>query len=196
MAQAVNQAPWLHIIMKGDHRDEDQLRKVWAGFDTGVLAVKKVGGFIEYVDLTPGKEYQYDPQTRSLKIVPVRLDKFVYDLASPQAFLQSILRSYAVEGAELSETNGFYDGQAVRIFTAIHDYPHGQCTLEVFVDPETHLPRAGRETWQGPHRDPQITEIELQYPDTGPTSIYDLGVPAMADIQDQTRKPKTSLFKQ
>jgi len=190
--QAFNQVPWLHIVMKGDHRTEDELREVWAGFSSGVLAAKKVGGHIDYVDLNAGKEYQYDPQGRSLQVVPVRLDKFVYDLGSPSAFLQSILRSYAHKGADLTDSTGLYQGQPVLIFTATHTYTHGDCTLEVFVNLATHLPCAGRETWQGRDQAPQITEIDVRYPTEGPSSIYDLGVPVLTGVQDQmhTKKQK------
>jgi hypothetical protein len=193
--QAFNQAPWLHIVMKGDHRTESELREVWAGFNSGILAAKKVGGRIDYIDLSAGKEYQYDPQGRDLQVVGVRLDRFGYDLGSPSAFLQSILRSYAHEGADLTDSIGLYAGQPVRIFTAKHTYAHGDCTLEVFVNPATHLPCAGRETWQGRDQAPQITEIEVGYPTEGPSSIYDLGVPVLTGVQDQTHiKKQKPLF--
>lgn len=182
MQRAINQVPWLHIVMKGDHPRYMDLREVWAGFDTGVLAAKRIEGSTEFVDLRFGKEYQYTPKDGHIQVEDVRLERFVYDLSSPLAFLQSVLHNFKAEGAGLTHETGLYQGRSVQIMTATYAYPHGTCQLELIIDPETHLLCAGKETWASPGRQERTTEIEVYYPDQGPTSIYDLGVPAMARV--------------
>jgi hypothetical protein len=182
MKRAVNQVAWLHIVMRGDHPRYMDLREVWAGFNTGVLAAKHTEGLMEFVDLPYEKEYRYRPQDGHIQVEQVRLERFVYDLSSPLAFLQSVLRNFEAEGAQLAHGAGHYRGRPVKLITATTVYPHGTCTLKLFIDPETHLLCAGKETWEGPGVLARSTEIEVYYPPNGPSSIYDLGVPAMAEI--------------
>ncbi len=182
MQRAVNQVPWLHIVLKGDHPRYMDLREVWAGFDVGALAAKRTEGSIEFVDLQLGREYQYAPKQGYIQVEDVRLERFVYDLSSPLAFLQSVLHNFKAEGARLSHGSAQYQGRVVNVMTATYAYPHGTCQLELIIDPETHLLCAGKETWASPGRQERTTEIEVYYPDQGPMSIYDLGVPAMARV--------------
>ncbi|MFC1766700.1 anti-sigma factor family protein [Planctomycetota bacterium] len=181
--QAINEVPWLHIVMIGEDQGQNTVEEVWAGFETGVLVEKRVGGRIEYIDLGKEKMSHYDPSTLCITVSHLQTEEYVYSLSSPKAFLQSILESFTDEGAALSYGTGLSQDQQVRTITASYTYPHSTCTLTLYIDPQTHLLRAGRETWTKHGQTLGTTRIEVSYPQSGPTSLYDLGVPAMAVVQ-------------
>lgn len=185
VVEVVNQAPWLHIVFVGEGQTQHAYREVWAGFERGALAVKCLDGKIEYVDRALGRYASYDPQTLSISIKPVPADTDKYDLSSPQAFLQSILQSFTEEGAQLSVRTGLSQDRQVRTISAVYTYPQTTCTLDLYIDPQTQRLRAGRETWRSQEKVERVTEIQVSYPETGPTRLYDLGVPALAAVHNE-----------
>jgi hypothetical protein len=187
--QAMNEVSWLHMTFTGDGRDEHDISEIWAGFETGMYASKMLDDYARYVDINKEKEYNYDPEAKTITINTVTKDTFEYDLGSSWALLQSMIGNLADEGANVQYSMGEQNGLHVGIITLICPNDDGCCTSKLFIDPKTHLILSGKQTWQDIHDNQLIhTLIEVEYPEKGPTNIYELSVPQTTDVIDHSGK--------
>lgn len=181
---AVEREPWCHLTF-------DNGREVWTSLRDNTYAIKWEDGRAVYSDYNRGLRWRFmtDPSNPAY---PMHL---VEEKIEPRSLQPTIWRATAghLEDAwltgqpedqtpqvELAFEN--VGGRRLVRFDRYHTDALGQRLLveQLWADPQTRLPVKVRERLQLAYREQQDREyIEGTYtfPDDGPQSIYDLGVP-------------------
>ena len=181
---------WLHQVANGTIEGKEVTTEQWISFESKVFAFKLSDGHIEYHDYSKQKVWEYDPHSKTISIsYPEHKGDNVFlrltSLSSFSSFLDIAIKKLTEEGGKVIERSGKYNGNTVRIYeVTFSGHPAFKKTnIKFFVDPKSQLLIA--EKVKATDENGNIlmeAEIKLDYPETGPTSIYDLIVPSSAKI--------------
>ena len=181
MQDAINEASWLHMMFTGEGRDERDVSGIWVGFEEQIFAMTQLDGSTRHVDLSKAVEHNYDPGANTILATAVNKGEFEFDLSSPWATIQSMIGNLTDKGATAEQTKADFEGSQVNVITLKHSDGAGSCTCKVYIDTESHLIVGGRQKWESSHDDEIVHSlIKVEYPEDGPHSIFDLGVPSTA----------------
>ena len=101
------------------------------------------------------------------------IDRFTKELANAQK-----------QGAKIEYGKGVYEGRPVTTITVDYNQPgRVRNVLSMIVDPDTYLLR--KLTWKQTHREKgwrAVASGVADYPDSGPTDIYEAGAPRHARV--------------
>ena len=202
--KTVRSKPWVRFTFhtpKGiavpDTAPPPESRESWISTEHKVAAHRE-GQAAGFIDIARNVAYDYDARTKSLNLWQTREQDV--DIG----FLDTLLRLVAGEDAELklSRTplkiiertrSEVQDGDHRWIeFKFDCRKPPQEFLLIVRVDPETQLPVQLRISGRMSPDVPMAEQtVLIDYPETGPSDIYALGVPRNAPIVDQRRSRKT-----
>lgn len=187
--QAMQNVDWMKIINAGgDENQNPHAPEVdWFSFGSRVH-ITVIEGRIRYRDFKTGKTLRWSPGDAN--IIETTIDpseQFAYGAAGPFEMIDKTLRlNQAEHDAEVSRTIGTHEGRKVQVWKAVWNaakQPGVSRTLTVYIDSEKRLPIAA--TFEHGRPDGKVTEsnIEFEYPETGPSNIYEAGVPQSAQIK-------------
>jgi hypothetical protein len=190
ISEAMSQVSWMHQVSTGFERGVNGKGEQWFGFEAKVFAAKPEMGQIVFYDLDKNISYNYDPKDQTIRME--QIDNFPLNLASPVAMLESLNDAFKAQGAEIVTTAAKYDGQKVQlqeISMSAGQNKDETHTLKLYVDPESKRLVAAQV--KGIKSNGEVImdgDITFSYPTSGPSSIYDLGVPQEARIINNTAK--------
>ncbi|HIJ72281.1 MAG TPA: hypothetical protein HPP87_13145 [Planctomycetes bacterium] len=191
ISEATKNVSWMHQINKGFERGVKGKGEQWYGFETEIFASKPSQDKPLFIDLKENKRYRYDPKHQTITITNV--DDFPLDLSSPLRMLESLSERFKEQGAEIIVKKSSYKGQQVQLqqISLSRTGPNNDENhlLRLYIQPKTKL-LVGAEV-KGTNADGKVImdgEITFTYPQTGPSSIYDLGVPRDAKIVNNLPK--------
>ncbi len=182
--QAMEKVDWMQIILTAKIKEGEQID--WYSFASKVhISVHPVKG-ISYSDFKagrnlywPGKgDYIYESSTDGTS-------EFADGAAGPFEMIdKSLSLAQAEQGANVDRKPGTYQGQRVEVWTAAHVKRDSPRKLVVYMDIDRKLPIAATYRRTGTdHIYAEDNHIEFEYPETGPTDIYQAGAPASAQIK-------------
>ncbi len=155
----------------------------WVGFDPAVVAVRWQDGRVWFDDVAENTRYEYDPNRGTIQVSPrprTALDGALSK--SPLAYFRQALDLMKAKGATITQRKSQRGGQSVEVIEARVDGKEGRVVL--VCEPRTQLP-VTMEAWGPPEEDAEfllIYRFFFDYPDVGPVSIHDLGVPRSAKV--------------
>ena len=197
---AARQLPWIHVSIGGA---EGAKREVWYSPRNDVSGSRS-DDWIEFHDHTLGVHYSYDVGKRVLyrmpEYIPRRSNHYALTaetlrlllhgerpVGEPVKLMELLGRSGAkLEFIDQSMQKVDQDGQKWLDYHLTIRYSDLPEPVELLfrVDPESKLPRlvriAGKLNGQ-----PMANETHFNYPENGPASVYELGVPQSAKLVDR-----------
>jgi hypothetical protein len=184
---------WLHQVFNGTLEGKEVTSEQWISFESKIVALKQPDGCIKYFDYNKQKHYEYDPNSRTISMSYLK-DKGVNvfsGLKSLRSFPDISIKKLVREGGKVAEKRGTYDGNTVRIYEiTFSEHPTFKKTnIKFFIDPQSRLVIAEKVTVETENGDIIMEgEIKIDYPEKGPTSIYDIGVPSTVKIIGSERE--------
>lgn len=205
---AMEKVKWMRISEGSDS-------EMWLGFKAKILIVKENDGAVTYTDFGQRQDFQYMPDTQIITVS--KIPNQIYELGpkgplgmleSPLGVLDDIRKVVEADGGQITNSRGKYEGGEVAIWEFSHKAPecysldangklvqvpqeeYGDETITVFIDTNKHLPLGATTKFVKDGKLLRETHTKLEYPETGPKDIYDLGVPKSATIVDRTEQSK------
>jgi hypothetical protein len=188
VVQAVRARAWMHGTAT---TPEGEKLEFWLATSRG-LAASRYGQFVHFCDLRLGETYQYDPGEQ--RVIRLPLNDFEADeFRLMEALLAGFLRGdqelklpdSPVQLVRQRRREIRDDGRDWLEFELEFHNPRvspNDLTMIYRIDPATGLPRE-----MTLHRGgaPSSLKVVLDYPDSGPTDVYALGVPRDAKLVDR-----------
>ena len=195
ITENMRQMPWLHGVAEVKQAAGTEMIDIryeaWLSFERQIAVVKDSNGKVMFQDNLEHISQAYDPNTETITIPPhdKRLN-WNKNLSSVGDIPGAIIKVFEEAGEKVIRETGKYKGKDVLIFrTSALLAVTGQINddmdmkVEMAVDAERHV--VVFITQKAFDKDAKLTEevnIHFDYPETGPESIYDVGVPASTKI--------------
>jgi len=190
IAEAMNKQPWMHATSRGFQGEAAGNFEVWVNYETKVAAFKTEPGRSQFWDIRNRRKYEFDPETNSITVEYADEKDFPSDLSSPAAAIETMYKGLSNQGAEIRTKSGRLNGQEVQIQEIILlSQGNARQTLTLYIEPQSKLFLASElEVTDANGNTIAVAEMTYSYPQSGPASIYDLGVPRDAEIIDKLPK--------
>jgi hypothetical protein len=197
---AMQKAKWMHVKfevteLKVDPNTAEKMKVVpetWISLNPCQGILIGADGSITFSEDDLGKSTRYDPQTNTITIY------YSANTASVSGsmftdFAEMLPRQIAEmekRGAKLTYSDGVYQNNAVTVISIDYsDDQESRTEMSMFVDPLTRLPK--KLTSRQTDSKGQIVGFsgEFDYPDSGPTDIYEAGAPRDAQLKIIDERP-------
>jgi hypothetical protein len=179
ITENMKQMPWLHAVVEGAG---DKL-EAWFCFERRIMVHKRLNGEIRYQDDLKQTVQVYNPDANTITVSYTPAGKFAgmgrWALDAPEF----ILKLFEDAGEKVIQEKGKYKGKDAKIYKMSGFLGGMDTKIEMTVNAEKNIllflnqkvfDKAGKLTEEG--------NCYFDYPDTGPESIYDVGVPTSAKI--------------
>ena len=180
MTEAMKKMPWLHAVIEGTYSGKQDRLEGWISFESGIYASKRPSGEIQYHHRDILNKYDSKSKTITISFLPN--DEFM-EIGSVWGFWENMIKQFSEAEAEISQEKSRYEGKKTTVFK-ISSSPFGTpMEVKLTVDAEKNLPiflnqkafdANGNITIEG--------NSYFDYPENGPSDIYDLGVPRSAKV--------------
>jgi ankyrin repeat protein len=193
------------VYMFEEDRKAGQIEaEYWYNPSQQKLYYKTKKDYAFVLDMVSGDEYEY----RNNQITIKKMDDFeVYSgwIAERMPIISSLLNKYEKEGANIVQKQSMYNSQHALLYEIQLTLPErlGQRTYKYtwLVDKKTRLPIICENNviYNQSHNETiQQTLIDsyryaFDYPDSGPSDIYALGVPSDVNIVDERLDPNSDI---
>lgn len=187
--QAMQTIDWMKIINRGgdENQNPSDPKIELFSFESNVH-VTTFKGTIRYRDFKTGKALSWAPGDTTITESTIsQSETFAYGAAGPFEMIDNTLRlTQAENDANITRELGTYHGNKVEVWKSKWDMKNqrgASRTLTIYIDPTKRLPIAA--TFEHGRPDGNVTEsnIEFEYPQTGPADIYQAGAPASLQIK-------------
>ena len=191
---ATQKAPWLYAVVSRCQNGEVHTERHWYDFATEKAYAVLYDGSAAGWDYGAGpKKLAYSPHIKALTISDLSA------LGVGVASTENLLTVFAVFAAkdDVSGSTSQQDGKTVRSFSIERTEPglsiDGKAVsllkATILADPKTKRAVAASIEYRGGSGGMLAREEwAMSYPQSGPASLYDLGVPASATVIDRTRQ--------
>ncbi len=188
MVQAVREMPWIHGTTTYTDGQQTKTSEFWVSAEQRSAALK-FGEMIQFDDCAKEVMLKYDAKENAIYRLPLEA---TFGNAPTPAFLERLVD-------EKSDTRNMFNGErvvkAVRQSVEIRGQKMDeyvirlehignsalQRTLIIRLDAMTHLPQL----WEERYSSGMTAVTHFDFPGTGPSDIYDLGVPQTAKLIDK-----------
>jgi hypothetical protein len=194
ITENMKQMPWLHAVVEGAG---DRL-EAWFSFERRAMAQILTDGRIRYQDDLKQILLEYHPDTNTVTVSRGRPDDLVGMGRSALDFPKNIIELFEDAGEKIIRDTGKYKGKDAKIFKMSGFLGGMDMKIEMTVDAEKNVflfvnqkafDKTGKLTIEG--------NGYFDYPERGPESIYDVGVPKSAKIihSEKSEKEETAYDK-
>lgn len=178
--KALEAQNWMHV--RTEQVDTGGSWEMWVCFNPLRLGMRTSRGLVTFEDSQAQEKHVYDPEAKTITVTH-RSETPVDQVASPVQLIKQAIEMTEEQGATLTRKKGERNGFPVDIL----DITHESVRVVFVCDRLTQLP-IELEGWTAKEPGDFVRTLSawFDYPDTGPTSIYDLGVPRDAKVVDLT----------
>lgn len=196
MRHAMEDVFWMHSYADTTKID-GKSSEIWLSLPLGIEARRDENGQVSFTDIKKNETRIYDPNSGALTLtVADRND--LYKANSTAELLDLIIETLNDnDHAEMTTKTALFKGEKVTVYKIKipRGDPPGSIGTEIWqltASPKSHLlKRMVLEGWDETKTYIKFADFELDYPKTGPLSIYDLDVPQNAAIID--RRPSNDV---
>ncbi|MHC4517123.1 MAG: hypothetical protein ACYTAS_00915 [Planctomycetota bacterium] len=193
--QATQRMAWLHAAVTVYRDGQARTDQQWDHFAARRAYTLSADGSVLHSDYGPEqKEFVYSPRVKAMAISELP-SRGPLGAASAYTLVDAFAVFAAEDGAALSEWTDQHEGQAVWVFEIGRSDPlikvDGQAVatlkIRLMADQQTRRLVAAR-IEKNDRRGTLLAREEwaVTYPESGPASIYELGVPRTARVVDRT----------
>jgi len=194
---ATTKMPWMHAAVRGYQNTDGRTTQHWYNFASQKTYVVMDDGSVLGWDYGAGREqFVYSPRVKTV---------LVSELASVSPFgaesTYNLIDAFAVFAAkddvEMTTWTAEQEGKSVRAYeietTAaglnLSGRPAARVKIAMMADPATRRVVAANIEYRGPDGSTLgREEWAIDYPQSGPASMFDLGVPATARVIDRRQQ--------
>jgi len=194
---AMRKAKWMHIEYEIAELNADpnaigkakRQVETWISVDPRRLIVVRADGSIDFSDEELGKTASYDPETNTITLTTYEANMSNEQASSIGDLLLKQLSELEKRGDKVTYSDAIYQDKLVtRIDVDRSDESGAGQRMSMFVDPQTHLPR--KLTFEQVASGQRVVASGIfDYPERGPTDIYEAGAPRDAELKTIDRRP-------
>ena len=186
ISEAMKNVQWMHIVSRGFEMGITGSGEQWIGFESKIFVSKDAKDKIFFWNIREHRKYEYAPENRTITIDYAYEDDFPLNLSSPVSLLESMHKMLKEQGAQIITKETDYNGQKAQVqeisLSSVGQNNEGHI-LRLYIQPDSKLLLAAQVKGTDSNGNTVIDgKITFSYPQTGPTDIYDLGVPHDAEI--------------
>ena len=186
--------PWLHAVAKVKQAAGTEMvetgYEIWVSLERQLAVLKDSGGKVMFQDDLEHIAQAYDPNTETITVLRDKGLNWNKSLSSVGDIPGAVVNAYEEAGEKVVRETGRYKGKDVLIFRMsarlVETGPISDgmdVNVEMGVDAERRVVVFINQ--QAFDKDGKLTEevnVQVDYPETGPQTIYDVGVPRAAKI--------------
>lgn len=193
--QATQKMAWMHAVVT-EYRDGSvRTEQQWDDFGTKQAYTLMADGSVLNADYGAGqKKFLYSPRVKAMVVTELP-GQGLFGAESAHTLIDAFAVFAARDDVALSEWTDQYEGKSVRVFEIDRLNPGMKLDgktitvlkVRLIADSETKRVVAAHVEKQGT-RGALLAREEwiISYPQSGPASVYDLGVPSAVRVIDQT----------
>jgi hypothetical protein len=190
--QAMEKMDWIHVVTTKGQETETR----WHDLVADRVFLTTAQGAVMCWDNGPARrQFVYNPRARTLTVDNLPRRGFSGS-GSVLAMLDAMLTQRQQDAATVETYTDSYQNRRVKVFKAEMRPTDGvepvvvRIVRTIMVDPKARLVLAGSTDCLGNTGEVIAREtLDVDYPQTGPASVYDLGVPASVRVIDRTQQP-------
>ena len=182
--EAMKNIKWLYQTSNGFQGDISGNAEQWIGFEAKIHAGKWADGKGTFYDVGKQVRYEYDPQNNVIVVTDATGTDIPFSIASPTAMVEGMHTMLVQQGAEVTIESTAYAGKKAQLQQFLLNINDQKQCLKLYINPKSKL-LIGAEITATDANGKTIMagEAKFSYPETGPTNIYDLGVPKNTPIR-------------
>jgi hypothetical protein len=186
MIEATKEMPWMHIVLNENRKGETKKEELWYSFKAKIQANKKEDGIARFYDYSNNKAYVYTPAKEEITISHLPDMTFSLGAESPWEFVEKAMKAVNDNTTKITQRSEQYDGKRVDVFTIEKEKMNNiNEEWQFVVDNRSRLLLAIKAKGFDPNGNiDRAGEFIFDYPEKGPNSIYELGVPVSAKVID------------
>jgi len=197
ITENMKQMPWLHAVVEGKHEGASDRLEAWFSFEFSIKVSKQANGEIRHEDFRKRVLQIYNPDVNTVTVSHMQPDAHSGLGGSALDFPKLVVKAFEDAGEKVISDIGKYKGKDVKIYKMSGFLGGMDMKIEMTVDAEKHLllflnqkafDKTGKLTMEG--------NGYFDYPEKGPESIYDVGVPTSAKtVRGEKEEEKTAYDK-
>ena len=187
ITENMRQMPWLHAVAEAKQAAGTEMvdirLEVWFCIERQLSALKDSNGKVMFQDELEHIFKAYDPNAETITILRDKGLNWNKNLSSVRDIPGALIKAYEEAGEKVVRETGKYKGKDVLIFRMSAFLDGRDLWVEMAVDTERQVVVFINQ--KAFDEDGKLTEevkAHIDYPETGPESIYDVGVPASTKI--------------
>jgi hypothetical protein len=179
IAENMKKMPWMHGVIEG----AGEKLEGWFSFERKVVISKRAHGDIEYHDGLKQTIQIYNPDTNTISISHNTSDALSGVGSSVLDFPQYILKFFDEAGNKVIKETGKYRGKESKIYKMSGFFGGMDMRVEMIVDMDKDiLLFLNQKAFDQAGTLKMEANGYFDYPENGPNSIYEVGVPFSAKI--------------
>jgi hypothetical protein len=183
ITENMKKMPWMHAVVEaaGDRLE------VWFCFERRIMAQIPPDGWVTYQDDLKQTIHKYSPDTNTITVSQSTSDALAAMGDSALDFPNSVIKHFEAAGEKVIQESGKYNGIDVKIYKMSAFLSGMDMKIEMIVDAEKNILLFVN---QKARKAGESLEAKgyFDYPEKGPESIYDLGVPRSAKVSGLTKE--------
>lgn len=193
ITENMKQMPWLHAVVEGAG---DRL-EAWFSFERRIMVTKRADGEVRYQDDLKQTVEVYNPDANTVTVSRATPDALAGMGRSALDFPKLIMKMFEDAGEKVVREAGKYKGKDAKIFRMSAFLGGMDMKVEMTVDDQKNIllfinqkafDKSGKLTMEA--------NGYFDYPEEGPESIYDVGVPVSAKtVRGEKEEEKTAYDK-
>lgn len=199
ITENMRQMPWLHGVAEvkqaaGTEMVDIRL-EVWFCIERQLSAVKESNGNVIFQNELEHIFQAYDPNTETITILRDKGLNWNKNLSSVGDIPGAMIKAYEEAGEKVVRETGKYKGKDVLIFRMSAFLGGRDMWVEMAVDAKMQV--VVFISQKAFDKDGKLTEevnAHIDYPETGPETIYDVGVPRSAKIVHAEREEEETAY--
>jgi len=183
----MRQMPWLHAVVEAKQAAGAEMIDIrgefWLCIERQLSAGKDSNGKVIFQNELEHIFQAYDPDTETITNLPEKGLTWNKNLSSVGDIPGAMIKAYEDAGEKVVREPGKYKGKDVLIFRMSAFLDGRDMWVEMAVDAKTQV--VVFISQKAFDEDGKLTEevnVHVDYPETGPETIYDVGVPRSAKI--------------
>ncbi len=185
--------PWLHAVAEAKQAAGTEMIDIrcefWFCIERQLSALKDSNGKVIFQNELEHNFQAYDPNTETITILRDKKLNWNKNLSSVGDIPGAIIKAYEEAGEKVVRETGKYKGKDVLIFKMSAFLDGRDMWVEMTVDVKMQVVVFINQ--KAFDKDGKLTEevnAHVDYPETGPETIYDVGVPKSAKIVDGEKR--------
>jgi len=179
VSENVKKVPWMHMIGSFNEAGRETKGETWASFESQIVINRMADGKVTFSDYAKNRKYAYYPGTDTVTVSHLNGEEFAMGAHSPVGLIERwmeqdkerLIRHKREGNLEIYEFD-------------LSENNYTIYKVKLTVDAQTKLPikvvHKGRTVHTSYTTD---ATINFEYPENGPSSIYELGVPESAIVK-------------
>jgi acetolactate synthase regulatory subunit len=187
ITENMKQMPWLHAVVDAKQAAGTEMVDIrleaWLCIERQLSAVKDSNGKVIFQDELEHIFQAYDPNTETITILRDKGLNWNKNLSSVGDIPGAMIKAYEEAGEKVVRETGKYKGKDVLIFRMSAFLGGEDMWIEMTVDAERQVVVfINQKAFDEDGKMTEEVNAHVDYPETGPESIYDVGVPKSTKI--------------